>query len=170
ALPVGHPDGVVADGAGLRRAAPPARPGGGVPADPRVLGRPAGSAARVHRPRAGRRRGAGGLMTLSPVRSVPLTDDEVVALYRRPIGSGRAALGAMLGAIVEVRSEGPWVWAADGHRYLDFGGYGVFILGHRHPAVVAAVHRQLDAHPLATRVFLEPVVAQAAAALAGTLP
>src|SRR5262249_57776372 len=121
---VGHPDGIVANGAGLRRAAPPARPGGGVPADPRVLGRPAGSAARVHRPRAGRRRGAGGLMTLSPARSVPLTDDEAVALYRRHIGTGRAALGAMHGGIVDVRSQGPWGSAEDGSRYLYVGADG----------------------------------------------
>ena len=110
------------------------------------------------------------LRSAVPTPAAELTHDEVVALYRRHIGTGRAALGAMLGAILEARSDGPWVCAADGRRYLDFGGYGVFILGHRHPAVVAAVHRQLDAHPLATRVFLEPVVARAAAALAGTMP
>jgi putrescine aminotransferase len=76
----------------------------------------------------------------------------------------------MLGRVVEVSSSGAWVTAADGRRYLDFGGYGVFILGHRHPTVVAEVRRQLDLHPLATRVFLEPVSARAAEALAEVAP
>ncbi|MFJ8055497.1 aspartate aminotransferase family protein [Streptomyces sp. NPDC096142] len=91
-------------------------------------------------------------------------------LYRRHLGTGRAVMGAVLGGMAEVRSEGAWVHTDDGRRYLDFGGYGVFILGHRHPAVLDAVRRQLDAHPLATRVFLEPVAARAAAALAAHTP
>ena len=61
----------------------------------------------------------------------------VVELCRRHMGRGRAALGRLLG-VVETFSEGAWIHAADGRRYLDFGGYGVFILGHRHPAVLAA--------------------------------
>jgi putrescine aminotransferase len=95
---------------------------------------------------------------------------DVLDLYRRHLGSGRATLGSVIGAVLEVESYGPWVVGADGRRFLDLGGYGVFILGHRHPAVVEAVHRQLDAHPLATRVFLEPVTALAAAALVEVAP
>lgn len=95
---------------------------------------------------------------------------EVLTLYRRHLSTGRAALAQLMGSVVEVASGGAWVRAADGRRYLDFGGYGVFILGHRHPRVVAAVQRQLDTHPLATRVFLEPVAARAAQALAGVAP
>ena len=35
--------------------------------------------------------------------------------------------------------EGPWIEDADGHRYLDLvGSWGPLILGHAHPAVVAA--------------------------------
>jgi putrescine aminotransferase len=94
----------------------------------------------------------------------------VAGAYRRHLSTARASLGAMFGGIVEAASEGPWVISTDGRRFLDFGGYGVFILGHRHPAVIDAVHRQLDAHPLATRVFLEPVAAKAATALAAVTP
>ncbi|MFJ9692877.1 aspartate aminotransferase family protein [Kitasatospora sp. NPDC101183] len=90
--------------------------------------------------------------------------------YERHFGHGKASLARMLGAVVETHSEGAWVTAADGKRYLDFGGYGVFILGHRHPRVVEAVKRQIDRHPLATRVFLEPVTAAAAEALASVSP
>jgi len=96
--------------------------------------------------------------------------DDVSTLYRRHVSVGRAALGELLGGMVEVTSDGAWVVAADGRRYLDFGGYGVFLLGHRHPRVVAEVHRQLDRHPLATRLFLDPVQARAAAALAEVAP
>ena len=95
---------------------------------------------------------------------------DVLELYRRHLGSGRSMLGSVLGGITEVESTGPYVIGADGRRFLDVGGYGVFILGHRHPAVVAAVHAQLDRHPLATRVFLEPMTALAAEALAAVAP
>lgn len=101
----------------------------------------------------------------------PDTDAVGIAdLYHRHLASGRAVMGSVLGGMSEIASEGPWVHTDDGRRFLDFGGYGVFILGHRHPDVVAAVHRQIDRHPLATRVFLEPVAARAAEALAGRTP
>jgi glutamate-1-semialdehyde 2,1-aminomutase len=36
--------------------------------------------------------------------------------------------------------EGPFVWDADGRRYVDYiGSWGPLILGHAHPAVIAAV-------------------------------
>ncbi len=38
------------------------------------------------------------------------------------------------------RGEGPWLWDADGRRYIDYvGSWGPAILGHAHPAVVEAV-------------------------------
>ncbi|MEG3628043.1 aspartate aminotransferase family protein [Streptomyces poriticola] len=118
-------------------------------------------------------------MTLSPPEAEHIgtgddrrtgTEEDVVGLYGRHIGSGRAVMGRVMGGMAEVRSEGLWIHADDGRRFLDFGGYGVFILGHRHPAVVEAVHRQLDIHPLASRVLLEPVAARAARALAAHTP
>lgn len=94
----------------------------------------------------------------------------VIERYRRHLSRGRALFGQVSGGITEVASSGAWVIAADGRRLLDCGGYGVFIHGHRHPAVVAAVRRQLDTHPLATRVLLEPVTAAAAEALSLAAP
>ncbi|HWE90728.1 MAG TPA: acetylornithine transaminase [Pseudonocardiaceae bacterium] len=42
------------------------------------------------------------------------------------------------------RGEGAWVWDADDNRYLDLvGGIAVSVLGHAHPAVVAAVTEQI---------------------------
>ena len=45
-----------------------------------------------------------------------------------------------------VRGKGCRVWDDEGRAYLDFGG-GIAVtgLGHRHPAVTAAAHAQLDA-------------------------
>jgi len=43
------------------------------------------------------------------------------------------------------RAEGARKWDADGNEYVDYyGGHGALLLGHNHPAVVEAVHRQLD--------------------------
>lgn len=47
--------------------------------------------------------------------------------------------------LVLARGEGPYVWDADGNRYLDLlGGIAVNALGHAHPALVDAVTRQLS--------------------------
>jgi glutamate-1-semialdehyde 2,1-aminomutase len=41
------------------------------------------------------------------------------------------------------RAEGAHKWDVDGHRLVDFwSGHGALLLGHSHPAVVAAVQRQ----------------------------
>ena len=43
------------------------------------------------------------------------------------------------------RALGPVKWDVDGNRYVDyFGGHGSLLLGHCHPAVMAAVHAALD--------------------------
>src|SRR5690606_26491675 len=41
-----------------------------------------------------------------------------------------------------VRGQGPWVFDADGRRYIEYGsGLRSVTLGHAHPAVVEAVSR-----------------------------
>lgn len=43
------------------------------------------------------------------------------------------------------RAQGPYLWDADGNRFIDHClAYGPMILGHRHPAVEAAVKKQLE--------------------------
>lgn len=45
------------------------------------------------------------------------------------------------------RAEGSEIWDVEGRRYVDFaGGIAVLNTGHRHPKVMAAVARQLDAY------------------------
>jgi len=47
--------------------------------------------------------------------------------------------------LVVERASGLWVFDADGNRWADFAcGTAVTNLGHNHPAVIAAAHRQLD--------------------------
>lgn len=44
-------------------------------------------------------------------------------------------------------AEGPYIYTTDGKRYVDFiSGIAVSSLGHRHPAVVDAVKKQVDRH------------------------
>jgi putrescine aminotransferase len=94
----------------------------------------------------------------------------VIDQYAQHVSVGLARLAEARELPIEVRSEGAYVWDADGTRYLECGGYGVFILGHRPPAVVAELHRQLDRHPISTRALLSPEQAGASAALAALAP
>jgi acetylornithine/N-succinyldiaminopimelate aminotransferase len=49
-------------------------------------------------------------------------------------------------AVVLVRGQGSLLWDADGKQYIDmFAGFGGTILGHQHPALVAAVTNQANA-------------------------
>ena len=106
----------------------------------------------------------------SAVPEIDTDPDRLVRRYRRHLSRGRALFGQVSGGLTEVESAGAWIYTADGRRLLDCGGYGVFIHGHRHPVVVEAVQRQLNRHPLATRVLLEPVTAAAAEALSAVAP
>ena len=43
------------------------------------------------------------------------------------------------------RGQGPYVWDADGKRYVDYvGSWGTAIVGHAHPAVVLAVQQAAE--------------------------
>ena len=61
------------------------------------------------------------------------------------------------------RGEGCRVWDADGREYLDlFAGIAVSSLGHAHPALVAAVTRQVSALAHTSNLFMhEPGIALA---------
>ena len=58
---------------------------------------------------------------------------------------------------VLVRGEGPYVWDADGTRYLDLlGGIAVNSLGHAHPTLTAAVSAQLGTLGHVSNFFTSP--------------
>ncbi|HLL68881.1 MAG TPA: ornithine--oxo-acid transaminase [Micromonosporaceae bacterium] len=57
--------------------------------------------------------------------------------------------------VVVAAAEGAWVTDVDGRRYLDcLAGYSALNFGHRHPALIAAAHEQLDRVTLTSRAFL----------------
>ena len=79
-----------------------------------------------------------------------------------------AALSAKVlgGGAVEASAAGATVLLSDGRSLLDFGSYGVTLLGHRHPTVLASIVEALEGMPTATRILPNPTVAAFAAELA----
>jgi len=92
--------------------------------------------------------------------------------YVQHVNAGLAALFKFMGFdAVEWRAEGSTIWDTEGREYLDLlAGFGTLALGHRPPAVVAAVKDQLDRMPLSSRVLFSKPVADLAAELARILP
>jgi glutamate-1-semialdehyde 2,1-aminomutase len=62
------------------------------------------------------------------------------------VNSPARAFGGVGGEpVVFERAEGAYLFDVDGNRYIDYiGSWGPMILGHQHPAVVAAVHAAVD--------------------------
>jgi putrescine aminotransferase len=97
--------------------------------------------------------------------------DAVLDAYSRHFGRGRARIAKIFGAQLELSSSGSTVIGEDADaRFLDCAGLGVFLLGHCHPRIVEAVAGQLRRHPLSTRMLLDPVLSDAAQALAAVTP
>ncbi len=75
---------------------------------------------------------------------------ESSGLYNRarkviPGGSTRGSIAYAPYPLYAVSGEGARVRFADGHEAIDFlNNFTTLVLGHRHPAVTAAAHRQLD--------------------------
>jgi putrescine aminotransferase len=110
-------------------------------------------------------------MALLGASSVETVNRELVLdRYTSHVNRTLAALARMTNAPIEVRSQGSRIWDDQGQAWLDCGGFGVFLLGRRHPRVVDAVRAQLDRHPLSSRLFPEPRLAEAAAMLAAVAP
>jgi ornithine--oxo-acid transaminase len=65
--------------------------------------------------------------------------------YRSAVNPARIELLEAVGGPLDfVKATGSWVEDENGRRYLDLlGGYGVATLGHRHPAVIAALQAAL---------------------------
>ncbi|GAA3795865.1 ornithine--oxo-acid transaminase [Cellulomonas soli] len=66
--------------------------------------------------------------------------------------------------------EGSWVTDVDGRRYLDLlSAYSALNFGHRHPALVAAAHHQLDRLTLTSRAFDHDLLDPFARAVTGLI-
>ena len=61
------------------------------------------------------------------------------------VNSPARAFGGVGGTpVVMDRADGPYLYDIDGNRYVDYiGSWGPHILGHRHPAVIDAIHTAL---------------------------
>ena len=69
------------------------------------------------------------------------------------------------------RAEGIWLYDADGSRWADFAcGTAVTNLGHNHPAVVEAAHRQIDRFVHSGCVFRYDTIVDAAERLRSVTP
>ncbi len=90
-----------------------------------------------------------------------------LARIARHISPGAALTAKILGSgATEATASGATIVLSDGRRLLDFGSYGVTLLGHRHPMVLAAMSDALEGMPTATRVLANPTTAAFAAELA----
>lgn len=70
--------------------------------------------------------------------------------------------------VMLVDGLGSWVTDVDGRPYLDLlSGYSALNFGHRHPALVAAAHAQIDRLTLTSRAFDHDLLVPFAEALAG---
>ena len=98
--------------------------------------------------------------------------ESVIEKYRQYLNPGLARLLQFAGfADIEETAQGCVLTTASGKQYLDFvGGFGVFTVGHRHPKVVAAAHRQLDLMPLSSRTFFNEAAVLLAERLAKIAP
>ena len=108
--------------------------------------------------------------TLQSVAKPALTRQAVRQRHQRYVNRSFGKLAGVMNLPVEVRSEGCLVYDETGAAYLDCGGYGVFLMGHCHPKVVAAVKAQLERHPLATRGLLNLELVEAAETLISVAP
>ena len=108
------------------------------------------------------------LHRLCGTRGVATTDASSLRERRR------AAMGGDLGPLFYrrpleiVRGQGPWLFAADGTRYLDAYN-NVAVIGHAHPAVTQAVSRQLATVNTHNR-YLHPGIIELAERLLATMP
>ncbi|MCR6688124.1 ornithine--oxo-acid transaminase [Cellulomonas sp.] len=92
----------------------------------------------------------------------------MTALAPRPATASRLAPNYAPLPVTLATGEGAWVTDDEGRRYLDLlAGYSALNFGHRHPALAAAAHAQLDRLTLTSRAFDHDLLEPFAAALAG---
>src|SRR5438309_11122399 len=95
--------------------------------------------------------------------------DEVLRLRREFLNPGIFLYYKEPIMLVEGKMQ--YVWDQTGKRYLDgLGGIVTVSVGHCHPHVVAAAHRQNELLQHATTIYLHPNIAEYAQKLAAKMP
>ena len=95
--------------------------------------------------------------------------DEVLALRKQFLSPGLFLYYKQ--PIMLIEGSRQYVWDETGKRYLDgLGGIVTVSVGHCHPKVVAAANEQTARLQHSTTIYLQPNVAEYAAALAAKMP
>ncbi|MDA7966504.1 aminotransferase class III-fold pyridoxal phosphate-dependent enzyme [Ruegeria sp.] len=98
----------------------------------------------------------------------PLTETDEALIARRHDVLGSNLYTFYRRPLHVVRGSGPWLYSAQGHRYLDVYN-NVPVVGHSHPHVVRATTRQIEALNTNTR-YLYDVIVDFSERLLATMP
>lgn len=98
--------------------------------------------------------------------------EETISKYEKYINPSQARLFRFMGlASVEGSAECWTITDSEGKQFIDcLGGYGMFALGHRNPAVVKAVEDALHTMPMCGKVLFNRQMADLAEKLAEITP
>ena len=108
--------------------------------------------------------------TVSDTDRAPCEPFDPLLAERQHMSPGLALAHRMAGGgSWETEASGAWITLADGRRLLDLGSYGVTLLGHRHPTVVAAVTKQLARLPSSSRSLANAAAPRLASRLVESL-
>jgi 4-aminobutyrate aminotransferase len=104
-------------------------------------------------------------------QTAPIAGRGDAQLWRERDAELLAPCYARYSDLVVDRAEAAHLYTVDGRDVLDFGsGIGVVNMGHRHPAITAAVHAQVDRLWHTSVTTLNPVTIEAAEALVRIAP
>lgn len=94
-----------------------------------------------------------------------------VSRYGAAFGRSKGLLLRVAGLLAgEETAQGAWITDSNGRRWLDFGSFGVHLLGHRHPVVIAAAADQLARMGLSGKVLGNAAATECAEALLKATP
>ncbi|MFD8498252.1 aspartate aminotransferase family protein [Amycolatopsis sp. NPDC059657] len=94
-----------------------------------------------------------------------------LARYAAAFGRNGAFMLRMAGLTGgELSADGAWITDTGGRRWLDFGSFGVHLLGHRHPVVTAHAHEQLNLMGLSGKVLGNAAATSCGEALLAATP
>jgi putrescine aminotransferase len=95
---------------------------------------------------------------------------EIISALKQHSNISKARLASLMQLPIETSAIGCEIFDQNNTPFLDCGGYGVFILGHRHNEVVSAVKAQLDKICLSSRTLVSPELAETSKCLADFSP
>ena len=86
-------------------------------------------------------------------------------IQKQVTNAAMVTMQRMLTAEVECSHEGQYLITASGRKYLNLGGYGIFLLGGNPKSVLQAVTNQMQKMAMSTRLVPNTLLGQAAAKL-----